>query len=449
MPKVTPFAAVRYNLEHIRSLSEVVAPPYDVIDPDLQDQLYKRHPSNVIRVILNREELGDELDETYHRAGAFVEQWLRQGVLVHDSVPAFYLYHQTFEVDSDGKTQKLTSRGFLGRVRLESFGTGSVHAHEETHAKAKADRLKLMQATRQNNSSIFGLYEDAEQSVIDKLESAKSGDPIMEATDELGVLHQVWAVTDAAAIDEVSRSLSDKSMFVADGHHRYETACAYRDFNAEQAGGLDEDHPANYVMTMLVGMNDPGMVVLPTHRLLRGKSFRADELVDALGSLFECEQLTGGVTAAQDAWTRMRLSGDQSLMALYASEDETWVMAHANEAARARMSEMSADRSETWRGLGVSLLHRLVLEECLSIGSSTRPTYVHDVAEVVKGLRGEGTLAESEGESRYTLAALVMPATLDHVRAISLEGERMPAKSTYFYPKLLSGLAFHRLEPSE
>ncbi|KAA1257732.1 hypothetical protein LF1_02210 [Rubripirellula obstinata] len=450
MPQTAPFAAVRYNLDHVGSLSEVVAPPYDVIDPELQDQLYKQHPANVIRIILNRAEPGDQGaepgdqgDERYSRAAKFVDQWKSEGVLMTEDSPAFYVYHQTFEVDG----QSFTRRGFQGRVRTTPFGEGSIYPHEETHPKAKVDRLKLTIATEQNNSQIFGLYPDPDNVVIELLDAATAGVTPISATDHLGVTHTIWPVTDPAVCGKVSELMADKPMFVADGHHRYETSCNYKTQVANENGGsLPADHPANFVMTMLVGMSDPGMIVLPTHRLLRGTpEFSSSQIVAKLAGKFECEVIGGGVNAAHAAWGNMESADDQGLIALYAVGDDTWVLAKANEGAAAAMAELESDKSDDWRNLGVSLLHRLVIDELLGCAGHPKPTYVHEVDEVISGLQGEGNQAESDSDEPYTLAALVMPAKLNHVEAISLHKERMPAKSTYFYPKLLSGLTFNPL----
>ncbi len=442
MPQTAPFAALRYNLDHVGSLSDVIAPPYDVIDPELQDQLYKRHPANVIRVILNRAEPGDRGDEKYQRAAKFVQQWISEGVLKREDVPAYYVYHQRFE--HDGKT--FNRRGFMGRVRLQRFGEGNIYPHEETHPKAKVDRLKLTNATKQNNSQIFGLYPDPENEVISLLDAATAGVTPIEATDHLGVQHILWPVTDEAVAAKVTALMADKPMFVADGHHRYETACNYRDQLIEESGPLPADHPANFVMTMLVGMSDPGMIVLPTHRLLRGTpKFSSDQIVEKLSAAFRCEKLAGGVAAANQAWSKMEAADDQGLMAVYASADDTWVLCQAADGAVEKMKELAGDQSEDWRGLGVSLLHRLVIDELLGCKGHPKPTYVHEVSETIEGLKGEGSHAESDSDEPYTLAALVMPAKLQHVEAISLHKERMPAKSTYFYPKLLSGLTFNPL----
>ncbi len=442
MPQTAPFTALRYNLDHVGSLSDVIAPPYDVIDPELQDQLYKRHPANVIRIILNRSEPGDSGDEKYQRAAKFVEQWKSEGVLKLEEKPAYYVYHQQF--DHEGKT--INRRGFMGRVRLQPFGEGNIYPHEETHPKAKVDRLKLTTATRQNNSQIFGLYPDPENEVISLLDEATKGVTPIEATDHLGVRHILWPVTDQAVAAKVSALMEDKPMFVADGHHRYETACNYQKQLIEETGGIAQDHPANYVMTMLVGMSDPGMIVLPTHRLLRGTPrFSSSEIVAKLAGTFDCEVVAGGIDAAGTVWSNMESADQQGWIGLYAVEDDTWVLCKATDAADAKIKELAGEQSDDWRGLGVSLLHRLVIDNLLECKDHPKPTYVHDVSEVVEGMRGEGSQAESDSDEPYTLAALVMPAKLEHVEAISLHKERMPAKSTYFYPKLLSGLTFNPL----
>lgn len=443
MPDTKPFAAVRYNLDHVGSLSNVVAPPYDVIDPDLQEQLYKQHPANVVRIILNRDEPGDQADERYARAANFAQQWKSQGVLMTEDAPAFYVYHQTFEIDG----RVVTRRGFQGRVRTMPFGEGNIYPHEETHAGAKVDRLKLTAATKQNNSQIFGLYPDPENIVIEMLDAATQGITPISATDHLGVEHTLWPVTDAAVCAKVSKLMADRPMFVADGHHRYETSCNYKEQVAAECNeSLPTDHPANFVMTMLVGMSDPGMIVLPTHRLLRGTpAFSSTEIVARLAGKFDCKVVSGGLAGAHTAWDNIEAAGDQGLIALYAAGDDCWVMAKTTSGAEESMGELAAEKSADWRGLGVSLLHRLVIDELLGCAGHPKPTYVHDVDEVISGISGEGSQAESDSDQPYTLAALVMPAKLQHVEAISLHKERMPAKSTYFYPKLLSGLTFYPL----
>ena len=253
-------------------------------------------------------------------------------------------------------------------------------------------------------------------------------------------------MTDESVAAQVSELMESRPMFVADGHHRYETACNYRNQVIEETGGIAEDHPANFVMTMLVGMSDPGMIVLPTHRLLRGTpKFAAEDIISRLDGTFACEVVDGGLDAAEKVWSTMESADSQGMLGLYAVTDQKWVLCKALEGASARMEELAASQSQDWRDLGVSLLHRLVIDDLLGCQGHPKPTYVHEVSEVVDGMRGEGSQAESDSDEPYTLAALVMPAKLEHVEAISLLKERMPAKSTYFYPKLLSGLTFNPL----
>lgn len=437
MPELHAFRGLRYDPGHISSLRDVVAPPYDVIDASQQDRLYERHRANVIRLILNRPEPGDASDDDrYARAAQCLERWVEEGVLRMDPEPALYVYHQQFEHEG----VQYTRRGFMGRVRLERFGEGTIHPHEETHPAAKADRLKLIEACRANLSQVFGIYPDPDNVAQEILERAVAEVEPLEATDDLGVSHRLWCVTDEKAIVETAAAMDDKPMFVADGHHRYETACNYRDRLATRRG-LDPSDPANFVLMMCVSMNDPGMIVLPTHRLFRGvPSLTATELVKKLGNCFDTEIREPGSTVAGDVWETIEREDSQGTMGLFAAADQRWVVARVTDSGRQRMAQVSAGYCDDWQGLGVALLHQLVLGTLLDAQELPKPKYVHLVEDVISELEGGNQKAEP-----YPLAALVMPAKLEHIRSISEQGQRMPAKSTYFYPKLLSGLVINPL----
>lgn len=430
MPDVQAFRGIRYDLGHVGSLSNVIAPPYDVISPDLQTKLYEKHPANVIRLILNREEPGDDdQNNRYSRAARFFRNWQKEGVLFTESDPAIYVYHQKFAVGD----QEFTRRGFMARVRLEPFGEGHIYPHEETMSGPKADRLKLTIACGANLSQIFGLYPDPESAAQEILESAIVGQTALEATDHLGVVHQIWPVTDPATVAEVNGAMAGRPIFIADGHHRYETACNYRQKLMDE-GKLDSNHPANFVLMMCVSMSDPGMIVLPTHRLFSGlPEMDSQTLVSKLGEFFTTRVAGEGTDLAQTVWQEIETEDEQGTIGLFTQADERWTLARITDAGRQRMEQLAPDRSEAWCGLGVSILHRLIIEDLLGGKDLPKPTYVHLVDEVVEELESTG----------YPLAALVMPATLDHIQEISEEKERMPAKSTYFYPKLLSGLVFN------
>jgi uncharacterized protein (DUF1015 family) len=444
---VDPFRALRYNLEHIGSLSDVVAPPYDVIDAELQDALYKRHPANVVRLILNRAEPSDDSPAArYERAAQFLQNWQNEGVLQRDPQPAIYCYRQSF----DHEGLRRTRSGFLARLRLEEFEQGSVFPHEETHSAAKADRLQLIRACQANLSPIFGLYPDEGQQVHSAIWQIAKDRPPIEATDHLGVLHQLWVISDPNVIKQVASWMLPKPIFIADGHHRYETALNYL-HERESQGELPSDHPARFLLMMYVGMSDPGMIVLPTHRLFRGMpAVLSDDLRDQLAECFSVRMAGEGADLAAPLWDEMQKSGKQDKLAFFAAKDKRWLVADLNAAGRARMEQLAAEHSGPWRELGVSILHKLVMESLLGASHLPKPLYVHSVEEVIHHLEAgdaigrDATGQEGTGE-KFAMAALVMPATLDHVRDISRTGERMPAKSTYFYPKLLSGLVIHTL----
>jgi len=450
MPEIQAIHGIRYDLGHVGSLSDVICPPYDVIGPEFQDELYKKHPANFVRVELNREEPGDDAgNNKYSRAAAFLRNWRKEGVLFSEAKPAFYVYHQEFVVED----RTYIRRGFMGRCLLSRFGEGKVFPHEETLSGPKQDRLLLTRACKANLSQIFGLFPDEQNVVQDCLDNAVAGVIPLEATDHLGVIHRMWPVTDLNVISQVAGMISEKPIFIADGHHRYETACNYRDEVAAANGGtLPANHPANFVLMMCVGMTDPGLAVLPTHRLFRGlPAMTAEDLKAKLGENFTCRVIGEGTDLATTVWEEIETGGNQGVLGLFTNKDERWTLATITPAGKAKMATIATDHSADWQGLGVAILHRLVMETLLDAKDLPKPKYVHSVSEVIESLdAGDAAGRDSTGVvstgGQFELAALVMPATVDDIRQISLHGEVMPAKSTYFYPKILGGLVINPLE---
>lgn len=429
MAEVQAFQAWRYDVGQVGDLSDVVAPPYDVIDSAQQDDLYKKHPCNSVRLILNRDEPGDSgADDRYARASKYFRQWKQDGVLIREHEAALYVYHQEFEWEGTTHVRK----GFLGRLRLEEFGKGQVFPHEQTMPGPKKDRLALMSACESNLSPIFGLYPDADNAAQSLLEDAILSVTPLVATDHLGVIHRMWPVIDQAVTSQVREILEDKPIFIADGHHRYETSCNYRNVQLE-AGNLDESSAANYTLMMFVGMDDPGLAILPTHRLISGlPALSTDDVKAALGDNFEIEE----VDSADAAWEIMEADGGQEVFGLGTPSDGKWLLARVSDASP--METLAADQSEVWRGLGVSLLHRLIVDHLIKgryPDADPKFKFVHLMDEVTAAM----------ADKSCGLAILVMPADIEHVQAISEELERMPPKSTFFYPKLLSGLVFNPL----
>lgn len=435
MADIQPFRGWRYDLAQVGDLSDVTAPPYDVIDAEQQTQFYKQHPCNVIRLILNREEPGDTgPGDRYDRAANFLRHWQNEGVLIQEHEDALYVYHQEFEWEG----QRYVRKGFLGRLRLEEFGAGHVFPHEQTMSGPKADRLALTKACRTNLSAIFGLYPDPGTGVQSHLENAILGLTALEATDHLGVIHRLWPVGNREAVNAVREGLKGQPIFIADGHHRYETALNYRNWLREQGRLTDDNAAANFVMMMFVGMNDPGLAILPTHRLISGlPELTAEDVAAALESHFDLEPMGDGAEGARQTWGMMDADGGQDVFGFGTAADGKWLMARLTDGSP--MAELAADRSEEWRSLGVSILHKLVLEHLVARRypeASQQCRYVHLLDEVTS----------AQADQSCQLACLVAPAGIEHVETIASKFEKMPPKSTYFYPKLLSGLVFHSVE---
>lgn len=434
MVEVSPFRGWRYDVSQVGDLSDVITPPYDVIDEKFQDQLYKAHPCNFIRLELNRTEPSDaDVNAKYGRAADFLKRWKLDGVLRQEPEDALYVYSQEFTWE--GKTY--VRSGFLARIRLEDFGTGNVFPHEQTLSGPKLDRLMLIRATNANLSPIFGLYPDETASVQQSLDDACLKLTPSQAIDHLGVIHRLWVVTDAGVINQVKAGLKDKPVFIADGHHRYETALNYRR-ELKAAGALNDDLSApNFVLMHFVGMQNPGLQILPTHRLVSGlpANLTSEQIASALKSNCELELIGQGDAAAKETWELIEADGGQNVFGFGTAADGKWLLARVIEAGP--MATLAADHSVAWRSLGVSLLHKLLLDELVfkQIGGEPKFQYVHRLDETTSALNA-GT---------HQLGCLVAPASIEHVRIIAAGRETMPPKSTYFYPKLLSGMVIHSL----
>ncbi|MFZ5632041.1 MAG: DUF1015 domain-containing protein [Bacillota bacterium] len=445
MATVIPFRGIRYNPDKIKNLADVVTPPYDVIDTAGQDRYYQRHPHNIIRLEYGKVFDGDGPDNNrYTRAAACYRDWLKENILVQEKDRALYLYEQEFTA---GGRRKVRS-ALVCSVRLEPYEKGIVLPHEETMPKHKADRLELMRACRANFSPIFSLYTDPDMAVTTVLRDASGKrQPDAVLTDENGEVHRLWVITDGIAISSIQRIMADRQIFIADGHHRYETALNYR-AEAGAAGGGAGDPAYNYAMMTLVNLYDPGLVILPTHRLL--KNISETDLASLPGRLrdnFRLEEfpLAPGKENFGSFMNELAVRGSgpagpyphRHVFGVYL-DGRLYFATLKNEEGLAAL--MPPDKSPAWQGLDVSVLHCLAIEKYLGVGGELRARGEH----ITYTREEEGALLAVD-RKEYQLAFFLNPTLVEEVTTVAANGEKMPQKSTYFYPKMITGLVINSL----
>jgi uncharacterized protein (DUF1015 family) len=417
MADIQPLRALHYDQSLTGPLANVTAPPYDVIDAQQREELLKRSPFNVVAVDLPKGE-----PDPYARAGELFEAWQLQGAVVRDPEPSLWAHTQTY-TGPDGQTR--TRKGFFCRVRIEGYGPGRVRPHERTHPGPKEDRLRLMRTTRTNLSPIFSLFSDPTNAAWKALEPATESAPWGEVTDAEGTMHKLWRVTDQQAIAAVQQATSDVELLIADGHHRYETADTY----ANELGGEGEHR---YMLMCLVALEDPGLTVFPTHRLVRGLDrARQEALRETLRRDFEIVEVPLDQLAPQPGMGPLELG---------------YIDAHHQQPYRLKLKDQAIadaalpDFSEAYRSLDTGVLEALLLKQTLGLSDDDISHfnglfYARSTEEAVTMVRS--------GE--YEAAFLMRPTLVDQVRKIAASGENMPPKSTFFYPKLLTGLLFNPL----
>lgn len=445
MATIAPFPGIRYNPEKAANLADVVTPPYDVIDAAAQDRYYNKHPYNIIRLEYGKTFNSDtDNDNRYTRAAADYKNWLKNNILQTDEKPALYLYEQEFTVDGIRRVRS----GFICAVKIEPYEKGIVLPHEETLPKHKADRLSLMRACRANFSPIFSLYADKEQSVTSALKKQAAATPESAFTDEYGDNHRLWLITDPAVIKQVSEIMSEKRIFIADGHHRYETAMNYKlELEKEEPGRKSPSY--DFVMMTLVNLYDPGLVVLPTHRLVKNVAGEVvDSLIGKLENYLSLDEFDKGSAPKNikrfltDLAEKGRDSSGQSLhrhvFGIYLNKRLYFASLKSEEALPSLMRTV---KSPQWMGLDVSVLHSLIIEKYLGIDEQLRATGDH----ITYTREEEGALAAVD-RGEYQLCFFLNPTLVEEVTGVAANGEKMPQKSTFFYPKLITGLVIKDLK---
>lgn len=438
---VIPFRGLRYNQGLVPDLSLVVAPPYDVITPQAQDGYYKKHSHNAVRLDYGAASPADtDSDNSYTRAATALDEWLREKILVADPEPAIYCCREEY-VTSEGKPA--VRDAIIAAVRVADFSAGRVIPHEETSTGPREDRLRLMEATEANLSPIFCLYPDPANDLDGFLSPSLAAAPDLALTDEHGIRHSLWVVSDTAVIARISGFLSERNILIADGHHRYETALAYRDRRRSREGNPAGDQPYDFVMAYLSNMDSARGTIMPLHRLVSGLSWETvGELPPLLEERFEVTTVPGGGAGGRKAMMSALAGADsrRNVIGLHLPGDDSYHILTGREP-RPMIGSDANGRSETYRSLDVTVLDRIILTEILEI--STGGINEDAAVEYVE----PGRVGAAEAGSHGVQAVFFMrAATLDDIKAITAAGEKMPRKSTYFYPKPLTGLVFRSLK---
>jgi uncharacterized protein (DUF1015 family) len=430
LPQVQPFAGIRYNPEKIPDLSLVVAPPYDVIDADHHVRLMRRDPANAVRLILGSSP-GSPGDYT---AGAkLMAKWLKEGIFIRDPEPRYYIIEDTFELP--GVPKPFRRWAIIGRVGIEPFETGSIFPHERTHSGPKEDRLRLMRAFKGNLSQVFALF-DGDPSGVRALIDPVFGQPCAaDMVDEKGVRRRFWVVKNPEIVNGISSLLGHRNLYIADGHHRYETALTYSREMAAADPSPSPERGYNFVMMALVGMEDPGLAILPVHRLLHGfRDFHFSRILSKLSDTFVIGPPVRGEPAGPESIASRRSPGHRGFT-LFDPGSKQYVSATLRE--DVDLVGRMPDISPPIRCLEVTLAERFLMMDSLGMSADQlhrqeHLAYYHDLEEGRKRALEYGQLL-----------VIMPPTSLGDLVAVTELRERMPQKSTFFYPKLLSGLVFH------
>jgi uncharacterized protein (DUF1015 family) len=434
MAEIIPFKALRYDPDQVK-LEDVLTQPYDKITPEMQSKYYEKSTHNLVRIILGKVgETDTDAFNVYTRAAEYLHDWRSGGILKQDPDPGIYAYSQTFTVPGTRDLQE--RRGLIALGRIHDYPEGVVHRHEQTLSKPRADRLNLLRATRAHFGQIFMLYSDPAHEVEDLLKSRMDEDPDISLLDEYETLHRVWRIHDPALIHAVQQKMRDKKLLIADGHHRYETALAYRNECRAETGSSDPNAPHEFVMITLIPMESRGLVILPTHRIVHGlPDFDRERMLEAAGPFFDIDRIDLR-TESRSATTLLGQAGENGTAFVAVTRHGPYLMRAKQDAIQHALRDLPALQRE----LDVVQLHRVMLERVLGISEEAirnqeNVRYERDAFEAISWVR--------QGAN---VAFLMNPARIEQVRDVAFGGEVLPQKSTDFYPKLLSGLAIYALE---
>ncbi|MFO8078416.1 MAG: DUF1015 domain-containing protein [Thermoplasmatota archaeon] len=433
MVQVKPLKGITYNAEKFDSLDEVMSPPYDIISPDMQNSLYEKSPYNFVRLILGKQNDDDtEENNRYTRAKEAFEKWLQESIIIPSKEPAIFPYKIKYNIEDQQKTMS----GFFVLLKLDPTYE-KVKAHEKTLSKPKADRLNLMRACHANLEPIQLLYIDEEDSIQKTIEKTLTEDPYIQVTGYDQFTHSIWRLKDKSVISKIQEKLQDENLFIADGHHRYQTALNFAEEMKTQ--NPSDEAPFNYRLVILANMFDEGLAILPTHRLMHMEKLKRERFLKDLSTYFDIEQhkrkpAESYLSLSNSIKKQLETTKEHRFVLYF--KDMFYVLRLKDETI---MDELAHHRSKTWRTLDVSILHKIIIENILGITNES-------LEDHVKYTRDDEEALRSVDEGNYDFSFLMNATKIDELKAIAEAGEHMPQKSTYFLPKMLSGLVVYKMD---
>jgi len=438
MAEIRPFRGIRYNQQNIPDLAKVICPPYDIIDPQQQDELYDTNEFNFVKIEYNKETHQDTSeDNRYTRAASNIEKWLNQGILKYDAKPALYIYTHHFTC----MEKQYLRQNIIACVRLEEWDKKMILPHENIIPKAKSDRLSMLRTCQCNTSPVLMMYEDPKRIISSLVKDVEKNNPVIDFVDTWNERHQLWMLNQMEAIREIQQVIAVQPLYIADGHHRYDSALTYKREKTAQSGNTTGEEPFNFAMTVLFDFVDPGLVILPTHRLLRGITSSAmDGLKSKLQQFFDIEEFPIDMP---DVWSRVDalltgLKPDMKQVRIAIFGLTTNMLSILTLRDRNAVNQLiPSSHGDLYKMLDVSLVDHIILDKILAFDKDKEEdalVYSHNRKEVVERVK----------KQQYQLAFILNPVKPEIIRGIADAGDRMPRKSTYFYPKSPSGLVFNK-----
>ncbi|OGC24078.1 hypothetical protein A2291_02220 [candidate division WOR-1 bacterium RIFOXYB2_FULL_42_35] len=444
MVKIFPFEGILYNTD-LKKVNNVFTPPYDVISPEEQDAYYNLHEFNFVKIALSKEFPGDnEYNNKYIRSAATLEGWLRHKILLKDKKPAIYVYEQKFTV----RGKNYSRLGFTCLLRLEDMGRGKVFPHEETHSQAKMDRLKLMRATSANIEPIFSLYSDEKGKVNKVLKKFMGKKPVFDVKDKNKVQHRLWKIDSKPSIEKIVKEMKDKAAFIADGHHRYEAALRFKNELKMNNTKFTEEEEYNHIMMYFTSIEDKGLAIFPINRVIHNLAFfNPVEFLKSLEQFFDIEEFKASKKTVMAV--RKKLAKDlekagqtKHAFGLYLGNNHYYLITLKDEKTVDEMVE--EEKPKAWKRLDTTILHYVVFDRILGIARQ-----IPDKVSYTKSAKSEDQVFEMVDKQGYQIAFLLNPTKIEEIVAIASKLEKMPQKSTFFYPKLLSGLVLNKIVHGE